>query len=501
MHKPRLLIFIVAYQAQSTLAQVLARIPASLNERYEMEVLVIDDASQDQTFDVGQRIASSEQLPFPVTVLFNPVNQGYGGNQKIGYHYAIAHQFDLVALLHGDGQYAPECLGGLLAPFDDQQVDAVFGSRMLSPNAALKGGMPLYKYIGNKILTRLENSLLKSNLSEFHSGYRIYATKALKSIPFELNTNDFHFDTEIIIQLFLAKRTIVELPIPTYYGDEICRVNGMRYAKDVIFAVITSRLQSLGILYAPNFDCVHTENQHYQLKLGYTSPHSEALEHIQDSDRVIDLGCAGGYLGEVLKKERNCFVTGVDFFSLSSKVMLDKFIEHDLNLGLPKLEIEQCDKVIMLDVLEHLDNPEAFIQELQVAAQKNTALRIIASTGNIGFFIPRLMLLIGQFNYGKRGILDITHKRLFTFSSFKKLFSQNGFEIELVKGIPAPFPLAIKNQTLGRFLLWLNTLAIAISKGFFAYQIFLVAKPRPTLSSLLQISKQASKLRKQGTFS
>jgi glycosyltransferase involved in cell wall biosynthesis len=500
MHKPRLLIFIVAYQAQSTLALVLARIPASLNQHYEMEVLVIDDASQDQTFDIGQRIAASEQLPFKVTMLFNPVNQGYGGNQKIGYHYAIEYHFDLVVLLHGDGQYAPECLGELLSPFEKQQADAVFGSRMLVPNAALKGGMPLYKYVGNKILTRLENSLLKSNLSEFHSGYRIYTVNALKSIPFELNTNDFHFDTEIIIQLFLAKKTIIELPIPTYYGDEICRVNGMRYAKDVILAVIASRLQSLGILYAPNFDCVHTENQHYQLKLGYTSPHSEALKQTQIGDRVIDLGCAGGYLGEVLKKERNCIVTGVDFFPLNPQVMLDTFIEHDLNQGLPKLDIEQCDKVLLLDVLEHLDNPEAFIQSLQVATQKNTRLQIIVSTGNIGFLIPRLMLLIGQFNYGKRGILDITHKRFFTFSSFKKLFSQNGFEIELVKGIPAPFPLAIKNHTLSRFALWLNTLAIRISKGLFAYQIFLVVKPLPTLSTLLQASQQASELRKSGTL-
>src|SRR5205814_3453044 len=133
-----------------------------------------------------------------ITVLRNEYNQGYGGNQKVGYAYAIAEGFDFVAMVHGDGQYAPEELPNLLAPLRAGDADAVFGSRMMHRLGALKGGMPLYKFIGNRILSTAQNALLQTRLSEFHSGYRIYSVRTLAGIPFDLNSNDFHFDTEII---------------------------------------------------------------------------------------------------------------------------------------------------------------------------------------------------------------------------------------------------------------------------------------------------------------
>ena len=123
----------------------------------------------------------------------NPDNLGYGGNQKIGYYYAIKNQYDFVALVHGDGQYAPELLDDLIEDMSQKKADAVFGSRMLIKGGALKGGMPLYKFIGNKILTFFQNKILSSNLSEFHSGYRIYSTDVLKKIPFYLNSNNYSF--------------------------------------------------------------------------------------------------------------------------------------------------------------------------------------------------------------------------------------------------------------------------------------------------------------------
>ena len=134
-------------------------------------------------------------------MLRNEINQGYGGNQKVGYAFAIERGFDFVVLLHGDGQYAPEELPKLLAPLRDGRADAVLGSRMMTTFGALRGGMPLYKYVGNRVLTALQNRLLRANLSEFHSGYRAYSVRALRDLRFRLNSNDFHFDTEIIVQL------------------------------------------------------------------------------------------------------------------------------------------------------------------------------------------------------------------------------------------------------------------------------------------------------------
>ena len=198
---------------------------------------------------------ASRALPFTLTVLRNPENQGYGGNQKIGFHYAIQRGFDFVALIHGDGQYAPERLPELIEPLAAGQADAVFGSRMLKKGDARRGGMPFYKFVGNRILTTVQNRLLRANLSEWHSGYRIYATRALRRIPFHLNSNVFHFDTEIIIQLLLSGARLQEVPIPTYAGDEISHVNGMLYAKDAVVACLKARAQELSIFYDRQFDC------------------------------------------------------------------------------------------------------------------------------------------------------------------------------------------------------------------------------------------------------
>src|SRR3954464_14067673 len=141
--KQRLLVFIVAYNAERTIEKTLRRIPPSLLDHYDVEVLVIDDSSKDKTFEHGEALRRDNALPFKLTVLFNPVNQGYGGNQKIGFHYAIEKGFDFVALIHGDGQYAPECLPELIGPLATGQADAVIGSRMMGKGEARRGGMPL----------------------------------------------------------------------------------------------------------------------------------------------------------------------------------------------------------------------------------------------------------------------------------------------------------------------------------------------------------------------
>src|ERR1035438_8440909 len=143
--KPRVLVFIVAYNAEKTIHKIVLRIPVELRNTYEVDVPIIDDSSADATFEKGHAVSRDPSIPFPVVVLFNPRNQGYGGNQKHGDHYALEHGYDFVALIHGDGQYAPEYLPDLLEPLRKGEAAAVFGSRMLTPSGAPSGGMPLYK--------------------------------------------------------------------------------------------------------------------------------------------------------------------------------------------------------------------------------------------------------------------------------------------------------------------------------------------------------------------
>src|SRR5437588_10058543 len=306
--RKRLLIFIVAYNAQTTIEKVLSRIPRSLRGD-NVEVLIIDDSSQDETFQNGLRY-QRRNVGLKITVLRTPENQGYGGNQKLGYRYAIDNGFDFVALVHGDGQYAPEKLPKLLAPLLAEEADAVFGSRMIDKKAARTGGMPLYKWIGNQILTAFQNRMLRTALSEFHSGYRLYSTAALAQIPFEKNTNDFHFDTEIIVQLVLKKLRIAELPIPTYYGDEICHVNGLKYAANVFKTMLRARFHEMNLLFDRKFD-VLPPDENYDLKLGYPSSHTAAIEAARPGERVLDVGCGQGYVAREMAA-KGCHVTGMD---------------------------------------------------------------------------------------------------------------------------------------------------------------------------------------------
>lgn len=497
--KPRLLIFIVAYNAERTIQEVLARIPHTLADDYQVEVLVIDDASGDETFERGEEIRGAQTLPFKLHVLFNPVNQGYGGNQKIGFHFAIERDFDFVALVHGDGQYAPECLPALVEPLANGEADAVFGSRMMKSRGALGGGMPLYKFVGNKILTAAQNRLLRVRLSEFHSGYRVYSVDALRRIPFSLNTNDFHFDTEIIIQLVLAEQRINELPIPTYYGEELCHVNGLKYAWNVTGTTLRARIQELSLLYDRKFDTSPAaSNTQYESRLDFDSPHTFALEVVEPGSSVLDLGCAGGYLGARLR-EQGCEVTGVDVFPLAEGMELDAFHLHDLDEAPLPVNAGEFDYVLLLDVIEHLRSPELFMERLAESMRLNPQAKLVLSTGNIAFALTRLLLLTGQFNYGKRGILDLTHTRLFTFATLRRLLDGAGFEIVDLRGVPAPFRLALGEARGGPLLSGLNRGLIRLRKQLFSYQIFAVAAPRPSLGYLLEQARAESRARAEST--
>ncbi|HET6247231.1 MAG TPA: glycosyltransferase family 2 protein [Tepidisphaeraceae bacterium] len=234
--KPKIGILVVAYNAETTLRGVLQRIPADIWDKTE-EVFIFDDASKDRTYETG-KACLEEPFGHKLQVYRNPVNLMYGGNQSRGYQYAMDRGLDIVVLLHGDGQYAPEVMQSLLTPLEEGKADAVMGSRMMVKGAALKGNMPMYKYVGNRVLTFVENSLIGSNFTEFHSGYRAYRVNALRNIPLGHMTHNWHFDTQIILEMLKKGFRIQEVPIPTYYGDEICYVNGVPYAMNCMWEAL-----------------------------------------------------------------------------------------------------------------------------------------------------------------------------------------------------------------------------------------------------------------------
>ena len=485
----RVLIFIVAYNAETTIEKVLRRIPATLHQS-NVEVLAIDDSSRDNTFRNGLRYQES-QPTLKVTILRTPENQGYGGNQKLGYRYAIDNNFDIVALVHGDGQYAPEELPVLLEPLLAGEADAVFGSRMINKRAARDGGMPFYKWIGNQVLTSFQNWTLGTGFSEFHSGYRLYATRALAQIPFEKNTHDFHFDTEIIIQFVLKKLRITELPIPTYYGTEICHVNGLKYAWDICLTMLRVRLQRMNLLFDRKFHLDPVEET-YDLKLGFESSHTLAIRAARPGSHLLDVGCGRGLVATELTR-KGCHVTGMDRYVPAPDDAPHgvRFICWDLDRKEFPVNVSQFDQILLLDIIEHLKAPEEFMDELRFATGRKRP-ELILTTANIGFFAMRLLLLLGQFNYGKKGILDATHTRLFTFRSLRDLLKQSGYEILETRGIPAPFPKALGDNTWARLFVRLNAFLIRLSRGLFSYQIFVRAQAKPTVHHLLHETFEAT---------
>jgi glycosyltransferase involved in cell wall biosynthesis len=438
----RIAIFIVTYNAAGTLRKVLDRIPEEVWNKVE-EVFVFDDESQDDTYLVGMGYKAFHGKA-KLSVFRNEKNLGYGGNQIRGYEYAIGQGYDIVALLHGDGQYAPEALPELLRPLEAGEADAVFGSRMLEKGGARRGGMPLYKYLGNRILTTFENAMLGMSLSEFHSGYRVYSCEALKKIPFQRNTHDFHFDTQIILQLHAAGLRIVEVPIPTYYGDEICHVNGLRYAKDVAKSVIEYELHELGVRTRPEYEVEPV----YALKKGQLSSHSQILGLVGPAPRrVLDVGCGRGELGHTLRR-RGHYVAGVD--RQAPAFELDEFVVADLSEGLPASLDGRFDVVILADVLEHLVNPLALLCDAKARLAPGGTL--LVSLPNAVHWSVRAQVALGKFDYTNKGILDRGHVRFFTRASARRLFADAGLRVLSSRTTPVPWENVIP-PVAGRFLL------------------------------------------------
>jgi len=479
-HGVRIGILIVTFNAVTTLTKVLKRITPNVWRNVE-EIAVFDDASQDATYELAIGLKALRQID-KLQVLSHSKNLGYGGNQKAGYRYFMDKGFDVVVLLHGDGQYAPEILSHLYHPIVDQEADAVFGSRMMRDyGGPLRGGMPLYKYVGNRILTTYENHALKMSLTEFHSGYRAYNLHALRNIDFSRMTDDFHFDTEIIIKLQHQRYRIKEVPIPTYYGDELCYVNGMRYARDVARAVRRYRQTRRSVRCFPEFQEYFV---HYPIKHSKFSSHYYARKLVGTNQDVLDIGAGEGFFAAELAEAGNR-VTGIDnrVMPLESSRFKEYFtadLEDGIEPVVRQLDNRRFDRVLLLDVLEHLRNPERILEQCHQTMKREGLL--IVSLPNIANIAVRLMLLFGRFEYAERGLLDKTHLRFFTRKTGRRMLERAGYIILEEKETVIPVELVVGWSPSNIVMKALNrmlALATWMLPGLFGYQLMYVAQQRP----------------------
>jgi len=214
---------------------------------------------------------------------------------------------------------------------------------------------------------------------------------------------------------------------------------------------------------------------------------------------VLYIGGSDSHVAAALAA-KGCRIIGVDQAPPADPHPFARFLQHDLDQSLPDPG-ERIDYVLALDVIEHLRTPERLIEEIHLLSSRNREMRLVISTGNVAFGVVRLMLLLGQFNYGVRGILDATHTRLFTFGTLARALRDGAFTVERSVGIPAPFPLALGRGRLANALLWLNAMLIRLSRGMFAYQMLMVCRPVPALDWLLQdaITESAGRARNVAT--
>jgi len=457
----RIGILVVAYNAASTLARVLDRIPRDFVPRIS-EVLVCDDHSQDATYLVGlgyQRL--SRELP--LNVIRHDRNLGYGGNQKAGYRWAMEHGWDIAVMLHGDGQYAPEVLPQLVEPLELDKCDAVFGSRMMEPGAARRGGMPLYKYVGNKVLTAFENKAVGTNLSEWHSGYRAYSVRALEDIEFGANSNGFDFDTQIIVQLHDAGKQIVETPIPTYYGDEISYARGVAYARDVVATTLRYRLHKMGLgerRGAIEGDEASTDvgaNTHARIA-GWLAARQPA--------RILDVGSSDEWLAGRLRLSGHD-VTRVDRGDRPTP---------DLSAHFGR----EFDIVMAADVLERVRDPEQLLRDARRCLRPGGT--IVVSIPNFSHWYPRSRVALGRFDYRSEGALARDHVRFFTRASFERLAAKNGFTTRRRDAIGLPLNAVGSGGSplpFARALERLNQLGVTVYPSLFAYNLLFELEPAP----------------------
>ena len=239
----RICVVMPAYNAGKTLRRTVEEIDRSIAD----DIILVDDASRDDTVQVAREL----RLHF----LVHPRNRGYGGNQKTCYTEALARGADIVVMLHPDYQYSPRLLPAMAGMVASGHFDAVLGSRILGVGA-LKGGMPLWKYVANRLLTFTENLLLGYKLAEYHTGYRAFSRRLLETLPLEENSDDFVFDNQMLAQAIWFGFQVGEISCPARYFEEASSINfrrSVKYGLGVVGTAVEFRLSRLGLLRSPRF--------------------------------------------------------------------------------------------------------------------------------------------------------------------------------------------------------------------------------------------------------
>jgi len=468
---PRIALFLFGARDGELLAATLERIPEAAAECLEQIVVMEDQAPGPLTAAPSLRVGSRE---LDVLIHRAPSELGYGGVRKAAFEYALLRDFEVAVFLRA-GVHPPEALTEVLRAVLEDPQEAVWASRLVDRRRTFKAGMPLARLIAHTVTTGLQNRVLGLRLRDYHSGFRALPMRALRSIPFQLNSDDRSFDMQLTIQCRVLGLPIREVEVPPSWREFPTDRLGLRGVARGVATAIDYRLHQLHATRRGRY--LVDRGVHYTFKRSSTGSHVQIVERIRPGSLLLDLGCSQGLLARPLQ-EKGVRVTGVDSGPEDRVASeLEAYYLRDLEQPLELPTGRVFDYVVSSDVIEHLRQRGELLRSVRRYLKPEG--RLLISTGNVALWFYRLSLLVGRFEYGPRGILDETHVRLYTRATFRREVENAGFRVVDERVTALPFELVFESTGRSRAVRTLARLYHLLARlwpELFAYQFILEAE-------------------------
>ncbi len=466
---PRVALFLVECSDAKSLRKTIDRIPEAAATWLE-EIVVMQG---------GETPAAEAELlnrrgP-DLRVHRQPRDPGFGGARKEALEYALQRNFDFALFLRGDGSQPPEELPRLLHPALCNEESMVIGSR-LAGRRSRRGSPPhTCRRLAHSIVAGAQNRILGIRLHDYFSSYRLYASRLVRCIPFQLNADDRLFDIQMLIQCRALGVSAAEVPISDTWREETSTRREIALVAGAWASAVDYRLHQLHLTRRGRY--LVDRGVHYTLKHSATGSHMQIVGAIAPGSRVLDLGCSQGLLARPLR-EKQVRVTGVDARPphLVSEDLED-YHQRDLELPVELPTGRIFDYVVVADVIEHVRNRTQLLRSVRRYLKEDG--RLLISTPNIALWFYRLSLLVGRFEYGPRGVLDWTHVHLYTRDTFRRELQRAGFRVTEERVTALPFEVVFESTGRSRAVRKMARLYHALARlwpKLFAYQIILEAE-------------------------
>jgi len=469
---PRVALFLFGCSDSAAVERILERIHRDVLVRLE-EIVVMQEPSG----KLAPPAAPPPAAPCADNLRFQrlPRDAGYGGARKAAFEYARLKGFDHVLTMRGDGLHPPEALPQLLQPILSDPYRMVFARRAMRLASGAGWWRRIPDLLAHGVATGLQNRLLGLRLHDYHSGYRLYAMRAVERLPFQLNSDDHHFDMEMVIQCRVLGVPVEEVAVAPVWREYPTRTVGLAEVLRACRCAVDYRLHQLHVYRLGQYFV--DEGVRYTLKRSRTGSHMQIVQAIRPGSRVLDLGCSQGLLARPLR-EKNVRVTGVDIAPESRRVAeLEEYFVRDLEQPLDLPLGREFDYVVVSDVIEHLRNRTQLLREARRFLKEGG--RLIISTPNIALWFYRLSLAVGRFEYGPRGVLDETHVHLFTRATFRREVERASFHVVAERVTSLPFEVVFESTGRSRLIRSVSHAYHALARlwpALFAYQHIIEAE-------------------------